>query len=382
MAIDVAIAPCSSYAHADCRRALCEVFAPFGGFDWVRQGMRVAVKANLVSFLKPEAAATTHPALLCALSELLSERGASVTIGDSPGGIFNAAYVGRVYSATGMHDAESYGAALNQDFSQRDAVYPDGAVCRSFPYTAWLDRADVVINFCKLKTHGMMALSCAVKNIFGVIPGTKKPEFHFQYSNPANFARMLVDLNEFRRAEFSVCDAVVGMEGNGPTSGTPREIGCILAAENPHKLDLLAAALIGLSRQDVPTLEAAFERKLIPEAAAALSVSTAWESYCLADFQRIEAQSSLLFRGNNSFWGRIRGRLIQSALSPRPAVQQSACIGCGKCEEICPAKAIQIKNKLPTITYANCIHCFCCQEFCPKGAIAQHRPVIARLLNK
>ena len=97
--MDVAIAACRDYSPEEVRRALGEVLAPFGGLSWVTPGMRVAIKANLVSAKRPEAAVTTHPALLCALSEMLTARGASVVIGDSPGGLYNAAYVGRIYTA-------------------------------------------------------------------------------------------------------------------------------------------------------------------------------------------------------------------------------------------------------------------------------------------
>ncbi len=381
MSCDVSVASCSAYSAEACRTALEQVLAPLGGLDWVRPGMRIAVKANLVSFLKPEAAATTHPALLRALTELLRARGASVVIGDSPGGLYTAAFVGRVYAAAGLREAEAAGAALNQNFAQRTAEYPQGTVCRRFPFTAWLDDADAVINFCKLKTHGMMALSCAAKNLFGVIPGTKKPEFHFQYANPADFARMIVDLDEFVRPVLSICDAVVGMEGNGPTAGTPRPVGCLAASSSPHLLDLLCAALIGLRRSDVPTLEAALERGLIPESAELLNVVGDWRSFRVPDYHRIEGQSSLLFRGRGGRLGRIRGALIQQAICPHPAVCRPDCIGCGKCREICPAGAVSLRGGFPVIDRRACIHCFCCQEFCPAGAMRQRRPWIARLLN-
>ena len=57
-------------------------------------------------------------------------------------------------------------------------------------------------------------------------------------------------------------------------------------------------------------------------------------------------------------------------------------MGCGKCREICPAKAITLSRSKPVIDRSRCIRCFCCQEFCPKGAMEQHRPVIARLLSR
>ena len=85
--MDVSVVPCSAYDLSQCRQALEQLLSPLGGLDWVRPGMRVGLKANLITFLKPDAAGTTHPVVLSALSELLTERGAEVIIGDSPGGL-------------------------------------------------------------------------------------------------------------------------------------------------------------------------------------------------------------------------------------------------------------------------------------------------------
>ena len=91
MAVDVSIVSCKSYDAEECRTALTQALAPFGGLDWVKDGMRVVIKVNLVSAMKPEQAATTHPALLCELTKMLRARGASVLLGDSPGGLYTAA---------------------------------------------------------------------------------------------------------------------------------------------------------------------------------------------------------------------------------------------------------------------------------------------------
>ena len=219
---DVSVVPCPSYAPAVCRAALEAALAPLGGLDWVRPGMRIAVKANLVTAMRPEKAATTHPVLLAELTKLLTARGASVVIGDSPSGLYTPAALQAVYRAAGLSLAEEAGAVLNRDCSQAEAVFPEARVAKTFQYTAWLDGADAVIDFCKLKSHGMMGLSAAAKNLFGTIPGTMKPEYHFRYPDPADFARMLVDLAEYWRPRLCLVDAVVAMEGNGPTAGTPR----------------------------------------------------------------------------------------------------------------------------------------------------------------
>lgn len=380
---EVSVAPCADYSPAACRTALEAVLAPIGGLDFVRPGMKVAIKANLVSFMKPESAATTHPELIVQLVRLLAERGATAVIGDSPGGLYNSAYVGTVYSATGMHLAEKAGAALNRDFSQKEAQFPEAKAAKTFRYTAWLDDCDAIINFCKLKSHGMMGMSAAAKNLFGTIPGTLKPEYHFRFPDHRDFADMIIDLNDYWKPILSIADAVVGMEGNGPTAGTPRHIGAVLASKDPHWLDLACARLIGLRREDVPTLEAAYERGYLPETAEGLTVFGDLDSLIVPNFEHLETHNSILFKNElKGKAGSLFSGFLQRHLASVPKVRKAECIGCAKCANICPAKAIEMKQKLPHIDRSKCIRCFCCQEFCPKGAMKVARPVLAKLLNK
>ena len=253
MRYDVALAACKSYEDAEVSAALETAVTAAGGLDWVTPGMRVALKLNLVSAMKPEEAATVHPAVVCALVRMLQARGAHVVLGDSPGGLYNAAHLQRVYDVTGLRAAEALGAELNGDFSVCSVSYPEAVQARSFTETAYLRNADAIIDVCKLKTHGMMGMTNAVKNFFGIIPGTMKPEYHYKYPKIEDFANMIVDLCEYCKPRLCICDAVVGMEGNGPTQGSARPIGCLLAAESPHALDLVACGLIGLRPDEVPT---------------------------------------------------------------------------------------------------------------------------------
>ena len=132
--MDVSVVACNKYDEELALNSLRKCLDEIGGLDFVKSGMKIAIKANLVSFMKPEKAATTHPVLLSALTRLLTERGASVVIGDSPGGLYNAAFLNRVYSATGMHETEKHGATLNYDFSQKEATFEGAKKAKSFLY--------------------------------------------------------------------------------------------------------------------------------------------------------------------------------------------------------------------------------------------------------
>jgi uncharacterized protein (DUF362 family)/ferredoxin len=377
----VSIVPCETYAPDACTNALEAVLAPLGGLDWVQPGMRIGIKANLVSGAKPEKAVTTHPALLIALTKLLRSRGASVVIGDSPGNLYNASVLNRVYAVSGLLEAEAAGAELNRDFSEKDAYFADAVQAKRFTYTGWLDGCDALINFCKLKSHGMMSLSAAAKNLFGTIPGTMKPEYHYRFPNPNDFADMIVDLDEYFKPVLHICDAVTAMEGNGPTQGTPKHVGCLIASKTPHCLDVLAAAVIGLEPKEVPTIAAAVRRGLCPDAVEGLPIAGDWNAFVQTDFELITNRNSLLFVGGSNVFSRLVRKGMNLCLVSRPKVKKRACVGCGRCRDVCPAHTIAIENKKAVIDRKQCIKCFCCQEFCPVGAMRVHRSPVAKLLT-
>lgn len=383
MNYDVALAACKSYDDAAIGAALDQVLDAAGGLDWVKPGMRIVLKLNLVSAMKPEQAATVHPSLVCALTQRLLARGAHVTLGDSPGGLYNAAHLQRVYDITGLRAAQALGAELNRDFSVCQVTYPQAVQAKSFTATAYLQQADAIIDVCKLKTHGMMGMTNAVKNFFGIIPGTMKPEYHYKYPKIEDFADLLVDLCEYCKPRLTICDAVIGMEGNGPTQGSPRAIGCLLAAQDPHKLDLVACSLIGLRPEQVPTLQAAQKRGLCPQSVQTLHVYGDAAAFCVPDFKTVPSQASVFFRsGGKGPFSKLYDSVLFHILTPFPKLVAQSCVGCEKCAKLCPAKAITMKNSKPRIDRKVCIHCFCCQEFCPKGAMQVGRNALMRLLEK
>ncbi len=388
----VSIEKCPSYDAEAVKSSLDKALDSIGGLDFVKPGMKIGIKANLVAAMDPDKSATTHPMVLRRLCELLLERGATVVIGDSPGGIYTEGFLKGVYRTCGLEklvkelDPSGVKVSLNQDFSVKNAEFMDAVSIKTFIYTGWLDSVDAIINVSKLKTHAMMGMSCAVKNMFGTIPGTTKPEYHMRFPEEKAFANIMVDLNEFFKPALYVVDAIDGMEGNGPTAGEKRHIGAVLASKKPYALDMACAELIGMGYADVGTLVAAGERKLGPKDISEVEVvGSALSDLKISDFKRATIHQSITFEGKGIF-GKIESVAIKIALTTKPLVKKDECIGCKKCFETCPAKAITMveggKNGLPQIDRSKCIKCFCCQEFCPKGAMKVHYNLLGKLINK
>ncbi len=377
-AYTTAIVRCEDYSPSALDAALAEAIEAVGGLDWVAPGMKIALKVNLAAPKAPEFAVCTDPAAVSALCRMLVARGASVTVGDSPAGIFSQAHLERSYAMTGMDRVLETGAQLNLDVSQYEAAYPEAAVAKRFARTAWLRDADAVINFSKLKTHGMMGLTGAVKNLYGTVPGTVKLEYHYLHANHAEFADMLVDLCAYTAPRLSLIDAVVAMDGNGPTSGRPRKAYAVIASTSPYEADLAACAMIGANPSEIPTMERAAARGLVNLDLAKAAVYGDPRAFEIPDCERlpqVEITSVKNTRG-------VTRSLMMMLLKRRPRVEKPLCIGCAECAKLCPAKAIVMKNRLPIIDKKKCIRCFCCQEFCPKGAMRVHRTFVARMLNR
>lgn len=376
----VSIVRCERYS--DSYEAIKTSLAHIGGMErFVKPGDRVTVKPNYVAKRHPDDAATTHPDFLHAVIRMIEEAGGIVTIAESPGGAYNAALLKGIYTACGAYEAiKGTNAKLNFNCGFRELSCTNGRTIRSAAVIDPVLDADVVISLPKLKTHAMTAYTGAVKNLFGVIPGTHKAEFHFRLKEREPFCSMLVDLCEAVKPSLSIMDGIWGMEGNGPTSGTNRHIGLVIASANPHALDLAACRIIDYAPDEVATVAEGIRRGLIPSSADKLDIiGESLDKLIIKDFRKPESHFNLLRLLNLPEALNAR---VENLLSSRPKVDKAMCIGCGECERDCPPKAIVMKDHKPVINKKTCIRCFCCQELCPKHAMKIYRPLTNRLMLK
>jgi len=375
----VAVSRCGSYELSAVKAALRELLDNCGGVEAIFGGARsIALKVNLLSRTPPERAATTHPAIVTAFAQIICESGRRPIVIESPPGPYNAAVLRSFYSRCGIEEAAGAGGAdLSYDTTVTRVSCPDGAASKSYNLIGAALNADAIVSLARLKTHAFMAMTGAVKNMFGCVPGMEKVEAHAHFADAALFGEQLVDICECVKPVFSVVDAVTAMEGEGPQSGVPRDVGLILGGRSPYNVDLAAAGLIGLKPSRVPAVAAAARRGLCPETVGRLDIrglGGPFGDVAVRDFRKASSTGMLA-----RFGGMFGGRLVR-ALTPRPVVKPSACAGCGICAEHCPAQTIEMRGKAK-IVHKKCISCFCCHELCPHKAINIHRNMIFKVLK-
>ncbi len=377
----VSLVRCESYIFDEVKNALRNTFDNLGGVDkFIKPGMKVLLKLNLLMKKNPDEAVTTNPVFVEALIGILQEAGAIITIADSPGGPYTVGMLRGIYKACGIEEvAVRTGVLLNYDTGSSKISFVEGKISKSFDIINPVLEADMVITVPKLKTHGMAIFTGAVKNLFGVIPGVKKAEYHFRMEEKQDFCEMLVDLCELVKPGLAIMDGIVGMEGEGPSGGNPRKVGVVIASTNPYLVDLVAIKIISIKPSEVYTVSNSINRGL-----------------CESDFNNVniigEDINDLIIRDFKLPSGRSISFLeglpkpikdkINRILSPKPVFIYDKCIGCGDCALNCPPKAIDMKDKKPNLNLEQCIKCFCCQELCPRKAVEIKRHWLIKHLIK
>lgn len=374
----VSFVPQHDYDSAAVLARMREALEPLGGMGaFVRSGDTVILKPNLVFGRAAERAINTHPEILRVAAVLVREAGAGrICVGDSPG--FGSARTAAKLCGLATV-AEEEGLELIE-FTPAEDVDRERSFVR-LELAKELLEADVIINLPKMKTHGQMNMSLAVKNMFGAVPGARKLQWHYRAGRDSRmFARALNDIAKRARPKLSVLDAVVGMDELGPSAGRVRPVGFIAASDDPWSLDAAVMDVLGLDRNLLFTLAVADESGL-----------DGWDRFerfgpepgaLRPDDWRIPALRTLQMHG-----GFIERRLpglakwLRTRITPRP-IPKPSCIACSHCVDICPAKAMRLEAGKLAIDEAACIRCFCCHELCQHdGMGVSDTGVVARILG-
>jgi uncharacterized protein (DUF362 family) len=220
------------------------------------KGKRILLKPNLVEF-DSTTTINTNVALLAAAIETFQKMGAAeVRVGEGPGHRRDTMFLAEEADyRKGLARFDHLFVDLN-----RDDVAPvrnfAGQPEFFFPKTALA--ADLIVSMPKMKTHHWAGATLSMKNFFGLVPGAI-------YGWPKNVLHQIgipesiVALNRVFRNTFAIVDGIVGMEGNGPIQGSPKQCGVIVLGHDLPAVDATCCRIMGIDPQKLAYLQLARE---------------------------------------------------------------------------------------------------------------------------
>jgi uncharacterized protein (DUF362 family) len=234
---------------------LLERMAPHLGLNRDLHGKKVLLKPNLISSRGP-VLACTDARFIAAVARMFVDRGAAVSLGDSPAFGSAAAVVRRlglrpVLDALGVKVVEF---ASPETFllagKTRVRVAREALEC------------DLFVNLPKIKAHNQMYMTIAVKNIFGVVKGMDKPLLHMRCRDShQKFSRIILALLELLPAHITLADGIDVMHVSGPLHGKRLHVGCVAGSADPLAVDTAVLAALELAPEKSPLWSEAAARR-------------------------------------------------------------------------------------------------------------------------
>lgn len=220
-------------------------------FDLPLRGKKVLLKPNLVG-PDPLGVTNTHPAVIAASRESVLRLGAAqVLIGEGPALDRDTE---AILESIGLrHYAGPLAGVfvdLNVDDVERVLLKTTASRLKELYLPKTVLGADFVISMPKLKTHHWAGVTLSLKNMFGIVPGScygwPKNVLHW-----AGIDSAILDINAAVRPDFAIVDGIVGMEGNGPIQGEPKNSGVLILGDDPVAVDATCCRVMGLLPEKV-----------------------------------------------------------------------------------------------------------------------------------
>ena len=332
---------------------LKEGFNFIWGEDYFSKKSKVLIKPNLLMKAQVSSAITTHPNFIISLARVLKEKNLSVFVADNPGGFGSNQSIEEIYQVLGLNrHPELFTLLYNNKPPYRQGEF-------SF---SWWSKDFEIINLPKLKTHDLLGITAAVKNLYGLIPGLLKTNFHKRYPKSYEFAKLILKIYKWFEPKINILDGIVSLEGEGPAKGgVPKERGLIIFSNSSLALDYTLAKLIGSLPERFPHLRIALEEGMIKEELIE-TYPPGWEKFKIRDFvfslpTFIENIPKPLLK--------LSGKTIRFF----PFIDNSKCKRCAQCVSICPTQAITLLQGKINLNPKKCIGCMCCVEVCSWAAI-------------
>ena len=210
------------------------------------RGKRVLLKPNLVEF-DPQTVINTNVAVVAAAIELFQRLGAAeIIVGEGPGHRRDTYDLAEVADyRKGIPQFDRRFVDLNRDDVSAVKQFADEPEF-FFPNTVL--GADLIVSLAKMKTHHWAGATLSMKNFFGVVPGAiygwPKNKLH-----TIGIPHSIAALRRTFPRSFAIVDGIVGMEGNGPIQGSPKQAGVLVMGADLVAVDATCCRIMGIDPQ-------------------------------------------------------------------------------------------------------------------------------------
>ncbi|MCK5347904.1 MAG: DUF362 domain-containing protein, partial [Desulfobacula sp.] len=222
------------------------------------KGKRILLKPNLVETHKGSIHINTHPLVIHGAAEAFLSLGAKkVLIAEGPGHCRDSFLL---VEESGLSQVLKENPIRFIDINYDDvfctANMGGTSRLKNMVLPKILKSVDWIVSMAKMKTHHWAGVTLSMKNLFGIMPGSyygwPKNVLHWAGINQAIF-----DINATIKPHFAIVDGVIGMQGDGPIMGEPKNSGLLVMGRSLPAVDATCARLMGIDPYKVPHLAAA-----------------------------------------------------------------------------------------------------------------------------
>lgn len=210
----------------------------------------VGIKPNLVSPSDPANGGTTHPEIVAGILEYLKENGFKNSmilegswVGDRTADAFEVCGYRQLCED---YDVEFYDMQKDKSYT-KDCCGLELKICES------VKKVDFLINVPVMKGHCQTKITCALKNMKGLIPNTEKRHFHSM-----GLHKPIAHLNVGIHQDFIVVDNICG-DLDFEDGGNPVVMNRIWTAMDPVLVDAYVCQQLHYKVSDVPYVKLASE---------------------------------------------------------------------------------------------------------------------------
>lgn len=205
------------------------------------------IKPNLCSEKDWTTGTTTCPVIIREVATWLLDHGVNrITVADG-------SVVGKdtfeVMEKTGVMDVVEELNLNAVDLNKDDTVkvkVPSPIVHKEIQLARTPLEADYMVNIPVMKTHICTGVTLSIKNLKGLLPPAWKKRFHFMGLDGS-----LADLASVVSPDLNILDGTVGMEGQGPITGIPKNAGLLMGSKNHLTLDVAASRIMGFDPAEI-----------------------------------------------------------------------------------------------------------------------------------